>query len=1198
MKTPKILLICLLGSVFLGHADAAPEQETRYLAFQIFTQFSSDAQDAHALSSGMREPLVPGTAALRNYVEDIKQRIGTVGDRQTRLAVMLGPLCFDQSDAEITRFVEQAFTLALETDVAVGFHIDDSMFWMSRKDLWSDPQNVEAMDWDGTPCTGRYLNWSKDAKTPTSLAPQMCFNSKAIQREVQQRGTLVGKAIQAGVKRLQQLKRPELFAGVIVGWETMIGQDFETGKPLGYRALLNRGFSREHLPQDMDREREQVVQEFIERWTTGLAEAGVSPQHIYSHTAFLSHRAFGDNQETTYSQRNHFAPPSVAFGKHHRPGFSTYPEEGRFDDIYEELAKHQQVGWASSEGTNLQLGTGPGQSGMGMETYLAKMFNHGGTLVNLYSWGIGGEAMKNMNYRVVTEGAEALQAYRKFLKGKPLIEAKATESLGERLPPKIHKIQQELPAWIAKTGNKEAAPLMQKLTEQVKAKNWEAVEKLADSVLKLMGGSSEPAVSPSHVNAQSPADPGEAMHQRIIAKVEKVKEGVHTWAASGHDPSPMVKTLQGTIKPLLDAGKVFEAEAELDRLLVQLKSNAPSPAGDEPVPRQSGVRAGTKIYRDINYAGTADTNQTLDIFVPPGASVTNRKAAIVYIHGGGWGWDRAADKVGVQSTWPNWQDYILVSINYRLAPEQRWPAQIIDCKSAIRFLRAHAAQYGLDPNEIGVWGGSAGGHLAAMLGTAGAQTRWDEGRHLDQSSRIQAVCARYPPSDFVAWHNQPGGFAGAPPMINVQPLMDAWLPAGLSHDAATLRDASPVTYAAADTPPFLVFHGTADMVVPCTQSRLLVDALNAVHVHGKLLTLQNLNHGGAGWNDAATAPEESAFFNTYLRKAAPSLCRQVRTDPADHFSVWISKLDGSERKLVLSDPKRQMTHTRVSPDLKWIVFTTYNTPGADGFAKEGGNTYANTELCLFKLGGTEIKTIAGPVPGEVNANATFSSDGKRLIFVSTRSGTGALLYWYDIETGLTTQVPTPPAMHRCSDPHEVGDRIVFPAHPGEAGGLQGIWMINRDGSRARQITFPKKSLGAPAESVGQGDYDPRLSPDGSRCTILRNVGGAFHVVLADAASGTETDLTEPLFPDRKQTAEGVAAWSSDGKWLIFRHIALPQDGPRGVGLYLMKPDGSGRKKIPIAKGEFPHVQPEFFPEGSGPDTRVIYQTEKNPNFNF
>ena len=322
---------------------------------------------------------------------------------------------------------------------------------------------------------------------------------------------------------------------------------------------------------------------------------------------------------------------------------------------------------------------------------------------------------------------------------------------------------------------------------------------------------------------------------------------------------------------------------------------------------------------------------------------------------------------------------------------------------------------------------------------------------------------------------------------------------------------------------------------------------------------------------------------------------QVRADPADHFSVWTSRMDGSDRKLVLSNPRRELTHTRVSPDLQWIVFTTYHNAGQDGFAKEDGG-YANTEICLFKLGGTEIKTIAGPVPGEINANASFSSDGKRIIFCSTRSGKGALLYWYEIATGLITLVPTPSWLHRLSDPHQAGDKIVFPSGAEAGGGLQGIWMMNRDGSQARQLTFPQKSSGAPAEAISQGDYDPRLSPDGLRFTILRNVGGAFHVVLVDAATGKETDLTEPLFPERKQTAEGVAAWSSDGRLLIFRHIALPREGPQGVGIYVMKPDGSGRKRIPLAKGEFPHVQPEFFPEGSGDQSRVIYQTEKNPRF--
>ena len=536
------------------------EEETRYLAFQIFTYYSSDPKVASQLSSGSSEKLVPGTTALRNYVDDIKRRVGAVGDTKTRLAVMLGPLCFEQTDAEVTEFVARAFDLALETDVAVGFHIDDSIFWLKRKDLWSDPKNVEALDWEGTPCTGRRLDWSKE---PSVAPPQMCFNSEVIRREVQERSALLGKAIQAGVKKLQERNKPELFAGVIAGWETMLGQDFKTGKYLGYRALLNRGFSRTHPPQDMNLEREKVVNEFIDLWTDGLAVAGVSPQKIYSHTAFLSRRAFnlGDDKaitymkrdkESAYSQHNHFAPPSVAFGTHHRPGFSTYPQPGLFEDIYEELAKHKQVGWASCEGTNMQPSSGPGQTGMGMETYLAKMFNHGATLVNIFAWGIGGDAMKNMSFRVVTEGEDALLAYRKFLKGEALVEARTTASLMERLPPKIHKIQKELPAWIQKADadkKEKARTLMQKLDEQMKAKNFEEVEKAADSILKLMGAS-----------AESQAVPDEEVRKQISEKVERVKRRAQdsVWYTVGNLSVPLLARARG-----LPLWRAFHSDAQV-----------------------------------------------------------------------------------------------------------------------------------------------------------------------------------------------------------------------------------------------------------------------------------------------------------------------------------------------------------------------------------------------------------------------------------------------------------------------------------------------------------------------------------------------------------------------------------------------------------------------------------------------------------
>jgi len=477
----------------------AADGETRYLAFQIFTNYSNNPAVASLLSNGMREPLTPGNQALLNYVNDIKQRIGTVGTGSSRLAVMLGPLCFEQTDAEISQYISNAFEMALQTNVAIGFHIDDSIFWANRKDLLTDPNNLETADWDAPPSAGRRLDWSK---TPTQAPPQMCFNSPAIQRAVRRRSMVIGRAIVAGTALLAQRKHPELFAGVIVGWETMIGQEFSTGKYLGYRALQNRGFSREHPPRDMNLERESIVKEFIDRWTAGIAVTGVSPQSIYSHTAFLSHRSFelGADKSVTYMQRaknsaysqhNHFAPPSVAFGDNHRAGFSTYPQPGLFEEIYSELAKHQQVHWASSEGTNMQPESGPGQSGMNMETYLARMFNHGATVVNVFAWGLGGDAMKTMNFRLVTEGAEAIAAYRKFLSGTPLTEVMGDASIvQERLPKKIHKIQNELPTWVQKTGSPEraaeATALMKRLQHCIETSSFDEAEKTADEIIKMM----------------------------------------------------------------------------------------------------------------------------------------------------------------------------------------------------------------------------------------------------------------------------------------------------------------------------------------------------------------------------------------------------------------------------------------------------------------------------------------------------------------------------------------------------------------------------------------------------------------------------------------------------------------------------------------------------------------------------------------
>jgi hypothetical protein len=151
-------------------------------------------------------------------------------------------------------------------------------------------------------------------------------------------------------------------------------------------------------------------------------------------------------------------------------------------------------------------------------------------------------------------------------------------SYEERLPPKIHRIQEELPAWSEKPGNKEkAAAVMQKLKEQLDAMNFAEAEKIADSILKTMG-ITMPAAGQGSDKKPQPMPPTDTRSdetvKRLTEKVERVKAGAQKWAASGRDPSTIVKVMEEKFKPFMEAGKVVEAEAELDRVLEQLNKDA------------------------------------------------------------------------------------------------------------------------------------------------------------------------------------------------------------------------------------------------------------------------------------------------------------------------------------------------------------------------------------------------------------------------------------------------------------------------------------------------------------------------------------------------------------------------------------------------------------------------------------------------
>jgi acetyl esterase/lipase len=206
----------------------------------------------------------------------------------------------------------------------------------------------------------------------------------------------------------------------------------------------------------------------------------------------------------------------------------------------------------------------------------------------------------------------------------------------------------------------------------------------------------------------------------------------------------------------------------------------------------------------------------------------------VWIHGGGWIIGRKEDTVPLE--WLG-LGYSVASVGYRLSGDAIFPAQLHDVKAAIRWLRANADRYALDPNRIVVWGESAGGHLAALLGTTGDVASLDVGDNLDHSSRVNGVIDFYGNVDLAA-------DAVANPAISVAKSPHSQLLGGPVLERRDLaRQANPITYISKDDPPFLVVHGDVDRNVPIAQSVMLVDELRAAKVP---VTFYSVSDGGHG----------------------------------------------------------------------------------------------------------------------------------------------------------------------------------------------------------------------------------------------------------------------------------------------------------------------------------------------------------------
>jgi len=274
----------------------------------------------------------------------------------------------------------------------------------------------------------------------------------------------------------------------------------------------------------------------------------------------------------------------------------------------------------------------------------------------------------------------------------------------------------------------------------------------------------------------------------------------------------------------------------------------------------------TPTYSNVDYVGNGNSKQMLDLYIPAG--VTAPTALIIHIHGGAFmmGSKGTGEQPSFVTLFNN--GYICADINYRLSGDTLWPAQIHDCKAAVRFLKVHAAQYHIDTCKIGVIGESAGGNLVSMLGTTGGVAEL-EGLHLgsaNATSRVQAVVDLFGPINFLTMDAEALALGF---VINTNSatspesrLMGA--PVQTIPELVTL--ANPTTYISADDAAFFISAGDVDRNIPYTQGQNLCAALAPVigSPRASFELMAGQGHGGSFWHNATQDAKYLTFFNTWL----------------------------------------------------------------------------------------------------------------------------------------------------------------------------------------------------------------------------------------------------------------------------------------------------------------------------------------------
>ena len=293
-------------------------------------------------------------------------------------------------------------------------------------------------------------------------------------------------------------------------------------------------------------------------------------------------------------------------------------------------------------------------------------------------------------------------------------------------------------------------------------------------------------------------------------------------------------------------------------------------------------------YSNLSYVDDGNARHKLDLYVPN--NVSTPIPLIVWIHGGGW---QSGDKQLGPNSHPlryARNGYAVASINYRLSDEAIFPAQIYDCKAAVRWLRANAAQYNLDPTRFGAWGQSAGAHLASLVGTSNDVTDLEGtlGGNTQYSSRVQAVVDWYGPTDLLQQTAQLMQNGCPNPNHDVPDSPESRLiGCPIQTCPAAVQRANPLVYVTRDDPPFFIEHGTADCVSAPGQSQIFQALFQSVGHDSSLTILQGAAHGGPQFTAESNLLLVDAFWNAKLRQPVNPLINSVKVYrknlEANHF---------------------------------------------------------------------------------------------------------------------------------------------------------------------------------------------------------------------------------------------------------------------------------------------------------------------------